>query len=429
VIQLELFKEELSLSKTKLSTNLTTGHYPIHRWFNFIAGFSPEFVGQCLREAGLSSDDVLIDPFAGLSTALVQANFSGIPSIGFEAHPFFYDISRAKVYPPTKKRQIDDVEALCRLAVEPFAGNLTDVWTKDAIAYLTKLVPDPDLRSLARAVLLEDRVNSDAQPLYRLVISKVLELTACSQTDGVYKAPTTAKTSTRYHIALAKVCHEIRQDVEAIDGEVASLATIHHGSSERMNVVADQSCSLCVTSPPYLNNFDFAEMTRMELYFWRYAGSWGDITEKVRRNLIVNTTTAPTDLKRSQARFAHALSLQLRARLQPLVAALEQQRRIKPGKKDYYLLVYPYFAQMQSVIRELQRTLKPNSSLHMVVADAALYGVHIQTELLLAEVMRENGFQVLGIESLRVRGDRWRLTKRQGANGPLGEFHIHAQRI
>jgi len=69
-------------------------------WFNFIAGFSPEFVDQCIKSANLSSSDTVIDPFAGLSTTLVQASFNNLRSIGFETHPFFYDISLAKLFPP-----------------------------------------------------------------------------------------------------------------------------------------------------------------------------------------------------------------------------------------------------------------------------------------------------------------------------------------
>jgi DNA modification methylase len=91
--QLRLFEYEPS--KEKLPTNLTTNRHPIHRWFNFIAGFSPEFVSSCIQESGLTADEMLIDPFSGLSTSLVQANFHGICSVGFEAHPFFYDISLA----------------------------------------------------------------------------------------------------------------------------------------------------------------------------------------------------------------------------------------------------------------------------------------------------------------------------------------------
>ena len=102
-------------------------------------------------------------------------------------------------------------------------------------------------------------------------------------------------------------------------------------SSEAMTPLQDESCSLCITSPPYLNNFDFAEMTRMELYFWRYAGSWNEITERVRRRLIVNTTTAPTDLKRDQNRFSECLSKGFRSRLQHLIKPLKEQQRFRAG--------------------------------------------------------------------------------------------------
>lgn len=91
--QLSLFEFENLLPKEKLPTNLTTNRHPIHKWYNFIAGFSPEFVSQCIQDANLKPEDIIIDPFAGLSTTLVQANSAGFPAVGFEVNPFFYDIS------------------------------------------------------------------------------------------------------------------------------------------------------------------------------------------------------------------------------------------------------------------------------------------------------------------------------------------------
>jgi hypothetical protein len=370
---------------------------------------------------------VLIDPFAGLSTALVEACFQEVPSVGFETHPFFYDISIAKLRPPTNRRQVDSVESILRFA-QPYQDDLTDIWPAPAKSFLMKLVPEPDLRLLASALLAEEKVDPVDRPLFRLILSRILELTACSQTDGVYKAPTTTKISTPYAAAIVKICDEIRDDIPATEKGFGSRSLLFPMSSESMLPLRDGSCSLCVTSPPYLNNFDFAEMTRMELYFLRYASSWGEITERVRRRLIVNTTTAPTDLKRDQDTPTSALSERFLSEINPIIDALKSQRKKRAGKKDYYLLLRPYFAQMQSVFRELRRVLRPRSSFHLVVADAALYGVHIPTQKLLASLMEENGFRVIEIETLRSRGDRWVLQKRQGASHPLGEFHIYARR-
>jgi DNA modification methylase len=424
--QLKLFEYESP--REKLPTNLTTNRHPIHRWFNFIAGFSPEFVSWCIKEANLKGSDILIDPFSDLSTSLVQANIEGISSVGFEPHPFFYDISLAKLFPPTDIKQVDEIAKICQF-VEPLTNDITEVWADNAKIFLEKLIPECELRLLASALLLEKEIALTERYLYRLIISRVLEFTSGSQTDGIYKAPTSKKKSIPYQIAFQKVCSGIKDDIELLGNKIHKQAKLNFMSSENMTTLEDESCSLCVTSPPYLNNFDFAEMTRMQLYFWRYAGSWREITEKVRRRLIINTTTVPSDLKRNQSLFSDTLSVDFRSQLQPIVNELLQQRQLKNGKKDYYLLVYPYFAQMQQVLRELKRVLRPQSNTHIVVADAALYGVHIQTEKLLSLLMQENGFEILNVETLRTRGSRWVLQKRQGIDKPLGEFHIHARRI
>src|SRR5437588_12930598 len=81
----------------RLPTNTTTYQHPIHRWFNFIAGFSPEFVGQCCDQMGLRAGDILLDPFAGCATSPLVACQRGMRAIGYEPHPFFYRIGRAKL--------------------------------------------------------------------------------------------------------------------------------------------------------------------------------------------------------------------------------------------------------------------------------------------------------------------------------------------
>lgn len=424
-MQLELFPRQVS--KRKFPTNLTSDHYPIHRWSNFIAGFSPEFVISCIKDAELKKTQVLIDPFAGLSTALVQANFEGIPSVGFEPHPFFFDISQAKIAPPQDCTVVDRIEDEM-ISVTPYVGELEDIWSRSAARFLRKLIPEQELRLLAQALLREELINPSVRPLYRLIVSRTLELTSKSQTDGIYKAPTTGKKSIAYHKAARTVCSEVRRDIEMVGSLFLRQATLFPISSENMSVLENYSCSICVTSPPYLNNFDFAEMTRMELYFWRYATSWREITEKVRRKLVVNTTTAPADMKKNQNKFKATLSERMQSVLDPLVNTLEEERRHHAGKKDYYLLVYPYFSQMQLVFKELARVLEVGSLFHLVVGDSALYGVHIETQNLLAGLMGETGFEVLRIERLRKRGDRWILEKRKGAKKGLGEYHIVSKR-
>ena len=60
-------RESQRVSLERLPTNTTTDGHPFHRWYNFIAGYSPEFVKLCLE--GCGDDTVVLDPFAGMVLA------------------------------------------------------------------------------------------------------------------------------------------------------------------------------------------------------------------------------------------------------------------------------------------------------------------------------------------------------------------------
>ena len=110
---------------------------------------------------------------------------------------------------------------------------------------------------------------------------------------------------------------------------------IYEKPSQNMSELDDDSIDLVVTSPPYLNNFDFAEMTRMYLYFWGIASSWREITTRIRTRLIVNTTTALQGHKERQHIYRSALPDAVRGDADIVVESLSQRRKVKAGKKDY----------------------------------------------------------------------------------------------
>jgi len=60
---------------------------PIHRWVPWIAGFSGEFVKNALRRY-LDRPGLVLDPFAGVGTTLVEALLLGHQAVGFEINPY-----------------------------------------------------------------------------------------------------------------------------------------------------------------------------------------------------------------------------------------------------------------------------------------------------------------------------------------------------
>jgi hypothetical protein len=410
-----------------LSTRTTMSRHPIHRWYNFVPGFSPEFVEICCRNSKLDEDQLVLDPFSGCGTTQVACNLLGQPSIGYEAHPFLFRVSEAKA-----KSLAIPVQRVIQLRNRIFElQNQTSQvqLSPDAEKFLKKLVPRNELNALLKASQIETEVSEEEKLLCLIAISKVLELTSSSKTDGIYKAPASSKKSVPFAKALEIVFREIIDDLTLVrENGISDLSETHCQSSESMGQIPDTSIDVVITSPPYLNNFDYAEMTRMQLYFWRLASNWMEITERVRLKLVTNTTTALLGVRDKQEELRRQIPECVAQKLDPLVERLRILRLVKPGKKEYFLMIYPYFAQMFSVIREISRVAKRGSLFHMIVADSALYGVHIETEKLLAEMMKAYGFGVLDIKLLRKRGTRWILKKREGSPDGLGDYHIIAKR-
>ena len=413
------------VSKERLPTNTTTYRHPIHRWFNFIAGFSPEFVGLCLDEIEDRSPDVLLDPFAGCATAPLVAWQRGMKVIGYEPHPVLFRIACAKFPNGNALARVKKIESAILTGLE--SPQPVTRLPESPATFLTKLFPQPALEQLlgAKCGLKEASLLED--DLAFLILSKILDKCSHSQTDGIYKAPESKKQATAPAKATQDVLDMVYSDLRECSPRPSSRSSrIYSKSSQHMSEVRENSVDIVVTSPPYLNNFDFAEMTRMSLYFWDMAESWGDITKKVRSRLIVNTTTALKGHKERQDEYRGNVTDVILRELDELVVLLREQRGKRAGKKEYDYLVYPYFSQVTDVLQECYRCMRTDAPIHIMVADAALYGVHISTPQLITTIMEEIGFSDCECGFVRRRGHRWILDKRDGSKKGLGEYHVRA---
>ena len=82
-----MFSITHDFSLAKLMTFEQSKQFPIHNWFYYKEGYSPEIISWVLqKEAKLSAGKydcrMLVDPFCGVGTSLLAAKHAGIPSRG-----------------------------------------------------------------------------------------------------------------------------------------------------------------------------------------------------------------------------------------------------------------------------------------------------------------------------------------------------------
>jgi hypothetical protein len=190
-------------------------------------------------------------------------------------------------------------------------------------------------------------------------------------------------------------------------------AHIQRGDSRDSTVwvsaLGDRAFDSAITSPPYLNNFDYADATRLELYFWGVVRTWREMTTMVRGDMMVASTQ---QCRVSAAAEAMTMLLQCCpgtarriSRIKDLLA-LERLRRARG--KEYDLLLPSYFADLASVLGNARRHAGPGARVAFVLGDSAPYGLYIDTPALVASVAVEMGFVHLSTHKVRKRGLRWR---------------------
>ena len=67
-----------------------------HDWYRFVLSYPPHLVRHYLSTVNLEPRQVVLDPFCGTGTTLVEAKLAGIQAVGIEANPFVHFASSVK---------------------------------------------------------------------------------------------------------------------------------------------------------------------------------------------------------------------------------------------------------------------------------------------------------------------------------------------
>lgn len=68
-----------------------------HDWYRFVLSYPPQLVRDYIRKFKLASDDLVLDPFCGTGTTLVESKLQKVPSVGIEANHFAHFASSVKI--------------------------------------------------------------------------------------------------------------------------------------------------------------------------------------------------------------------------------------------------------------------------------------------------------------------------------------------
>jgi hypothetical protein len=389
----------------------TSSTEPFDRWFRYPAGFASDYVEMLLDRLGLS-EGTLIDCFAGSGVTGTAARRRGLDFVGIEAHPLVAELARLKLVPTTTP---DQISALCaEIRAEALA--LARVDAKGLAAETDLIRRSFDEETLGRLVglrrLIQDREAEPAAPYLKWALLATLRDVAGVKVGWPYQRPGLAR-KPRYTDPLARLVARAEMmagDLESLDPDSGS-AEVLVGDSRSGATWAGvtDGASASVASPPYLNNFDYADATRLELYFWGEVRTWGEMCREVRYDMLTATTQQSSVSEKASAIAAlEAMDDDAARQILKLTEAIGEVRNSRSRRAKEYDRVAPaYFVAMRRILENLHVHLAPGALVLWLVGDSAPYGVYVDTPRLIGDLAVGAGFEFVDHAHLRARGNRW----------------------
>jgi len=280
----------------------------VHDWYRFVLSFPPHLVRDYLADFGLDQNSVILDPFCGTGTTLVEAKFRGIESIGMEAHPFVHFAAT------TKLNWNIDPDLLLENSQE-IAHEVLKIFESQGISdesvladakhdiQLRRLEPDVHKLLLKNSiseiplhktlVLLDILKKYDKENFYvhsvlalaNALVYKISNLHFGPEV-GVRKPKKDVPVVANWLVEVEKIVN----DLKSIQGETYPVSKVFLGDSREIgNKLDTESVDAVITSPPYPNEKDYTRTTRLETVLLGYAKDRSEL-RRLKKNLIRSNT-------------------------------------------------------------------------------------------------------------------------------------------
>jgi tRNA G10 N-methylase Trm11 len=395
-----------------------------HDWYRFVLSFPAHLVRKYLDWFAVRPGQVVLDPFCGTGTTLVECKKLGISSMGIEPNPMAAFASRTKVNwkvdPDELIKHANRVAQLAalRLAEEGIAdeenlplfqsNRITTPKLKGLPPDVVKLLlsdsisPLPLHKTLVLLEILRENADERFNDHERLALAKSL----VTETGNLHFGPEVGVGTPKADAPVIRhwlfAVKNIANDLRSLQNNAEVPSTVFQADARDLfSILAPDSVDVVITSPPYPNEKDYTRTTRLESVLLGLINTRDDL-RSLKQRMVRSNTRGVYKSDTDDRLVANHEEIQR-------IATEIERRRIELGKTSGFEKLYArvtklYFGGMKRHLLELQSVLRPGARLAYVVGDQASYlRVMIRTGQLLADIARSLGYEVEGIDLFRTR--------------------------
>lgn len=410
-------RTDFPLRDKGFSTALTLDEFPRHRWYFAKEGFSPKIVEEAINNDNVLPGEVIFDPFSGSGTVPLVGALCGLRARGIEINPFLYFISVTKLrqVPPDEfraaTRQI--MLALKKPLPSPLEGFST--FTKGN-AWGRWLFPRSVLRCFESGRRALVNIDLKLRDLLQLALIGAAMDCCNAMRDGKCLRYIKGWRENEANGSLFLKNFEQRAKIIATDLTISPLndtqASMTEGDARKLiSTPSLEKFRICVTSPPYLNSFDYSDIYRPELFLGGFVDS-----NKSLMNIRLRTVRSHV-----QASWERPKKDNFGILYNDCIG------KIRENANDLWdrripTMVQAYFEDMEVILRGLRLRAHDNASMWLVVSTSAYAGVEVPVDLILAEIGQRAGWFLREVGVLRyLRSSSQHYKKGENKSVPLRE--------
>jgi DNA modification methylase len=393
-----------------------------HDWYRFVLSYPPHLVQDYLERFGVTSGQVVLDPFCGTGTTLVECQARGIASVGIEAHPFTAFAAEVKTnWTPEPAELANHAARIAESVIEQLRIDRVPDSPVHAGAGIGHTGPSRRIPEALRDLLLTDSIS--ARPLHktlalldgieefrderywgheRLALANVLVFDSSNLVFGPEVGLGTIKRDAPVVGPWLEAVRRMAVDLSTVPRPAKNRARVYQcDAREVASFLPSTSVDVVITSPPYPNEKDYTRTTRLESVLLGFVRSRADL--RAIKRTLVRSNTRSVYVDDTDDRW-----VENHGEIGRIAREIEA-RRTSLGKTSGFERMYPrvarlYFGGMLRHLASLRSVLKPGARLAYVVGDQASYlRVMIRTGELIANIAEGLGYEAEGIDLFRTR--------------------------
>lgn len=250
-------------------------NYLTHNFHPYSAKFIPQ-IPKKIIEVLTEPYDLIIDPFCGCGTSLVEAKISGRHSVGVDVNPLACLISKVKITPLDEKQLVEAKEISREINRDISCLNGENVLDKQEVIdfdipnffNIRHWFQDNIINELAITKAHISKIRDESLSNFlKVAFSSIIVAVSNQDSETRYVAiDKNLEKGVVGKLFSSKVQDMVQRIIKfrKISKDVTSI--IYHADSINLDFIEDEKFDLVITSPPYMNTYDYYlyHKTRMQ---------------------------------------------------------------------------------------------------------------------------------------------------------------------